>query len=202
MWDKCNIISNTLVIPNRDIFTITYHPPASSFDNKYRITYASPYKARLMSQSRLIEIASWIVYCLVQSSYQRIRIISLQPYLPNITRLQVGRFLTLIPPSFLCIGSLSEESQLIHLCWPPEWPLMTCCHYVIFMYILSYYGVTRQLKQQEKQEKARKLKKRLSHKNVSRWLKNVTRCYKSERMFLEKRRTCHVGQNVTRFVKP
>ena len=27
--------------------------------------------------------------------------------------------------------------------------LMTCCHYIISMYILSFYGVTKQLKQQE-----------------------------------------------------
>ena len=63
---------------------------------------------------------------------------------------------------------------------------MTCCHYVISMYILSFYGVIKQLKQQEtheKQEKARKLKNGASHKNVSRLLENVTRFHKSESMF-------------------
>jgi len=80
--------------------------------------------------------------------------------------------------------------------------VMTCCHYVILCIYDHIMEFTRQLKQQEKQEKARKLKKKVKSQNVSRWMKNVTRFHKSERMFLEARRTCHVGQNVTRFVKP
>jgi hypothetical protein len=58
------------------------------------------------------------------------------PWLPNIAKFKAERFLKLIPPSFLCIASLSHDRQWIPMFRALEWP-----HQKVFIFfsISSHY---------------------------------------------------------------